>query len=137
MDAALDDEELQQYISPAWTELHSREAMIERKMRNNAIKKIPKDFGNGAMETMFEEATNEGYRAAAREIAAEANKTEIDIDPSTGEVKELPEPQEQPSIPAEETARRGLKMEEAEIHSEPENQLHRPQEAPFLDGLDD
>ena len=137
LDAALDDEELQQYISPAWTELHSREAMIERKMRNNAIKKIPKDFGNGAMETMFEEATNEGYRAAAREIAAEANKTEIDIDPSTGEVKELPEPQEQPSIPAEETARRGLKMEEAEIHSEPENQLHRPQEAPFLDGLDD
>lgn len=33
-----------QYISPAWKELVSREAMIIRKMRNNILKKIPKDF---------------------------------------------------------------------------------------------
>lgn len=31
-------------ISPAWKSAHAREAMIERKMRNNAIKKYPKDY---------------------------------------------------------------------------------------------
>lgn len=55
LEAALDDEILQPYISDAWSAPHSREAMIERKMRNNAIKKIPKDFGNGMIETLFED----------------------------------------------------------------------------------
>ncbi len=88
LDAALDDEELQQWISPSWTELHSRESMIERKMRNNAIKKIPKNFANGAMETLFEEVTDEVYRSTAREIAEHANAVPIDItvDEDTGEV---------------------------------------------------
>lgn len=90
LDGALDSEELQPYISPAWTEFQSREAMIERKMRNNAIKKIPKDFANGALETMFEETTDETYRATAREIAAHANQEpiDIDVDETTGEVIE-------------------------------------------------
>lgn len=57
-------------------------------MRNNAIKKIPKDFGNGAMETMFEETTDEAYRAASREIQDHANREMIDVqvDTNTGEV---------------------------------------------------
>lgn len=62
LDEALDDESLMQYISDAWTAPHSREAMIERKMRNNAIKKIPKDFGNGMIETLFEESADDFYR---------------------------------------------------------------------------
>lgn len=88
LDAALDDSELQPWISPAWTEFHSRESMIERKMRNNAIKKIPKDFGNGALETMFEETTDEVYRSTAREIRDNANRSMIDVqvDKNTGEV---------------------------------------------------
>lgn len=88
LDDALDDEELQSYISPAWTEFHSRESMIERKMRNNAIKKIPKDFGNGMLETLFEETTDEVYRSTAQEIKQLANSTPIDIqiDTHTGEV---------------------------------------------------
>lgn len=92
LDDILDDPELQPYISPAWTEPFSRESMIERKMRNNAIKKIPKDFGNGSLETMFEEATDETYRATAREIKQFANSEPIDIevDEDTGEVQEPP-----------------------------------------------
>lgn len=88
LDAALDDSELQPWISPAWTEFHSRESMIERKMRNNAIKKIPKDFGDGALETMFEETTDEVYRSTAREIRDNANRSMIDVqvDKNTGEV---------------------------------------------------
>lgn len=101
LDAALDDPELQPWISPAWTEFHSRESMIERKMRNNAIKKIPKDFGNGALETMFEEATDDVYRSTAREIRDNANRDMIDVqvDKNTGEVvnpEELPERTPQP-----------------------------------------
>lgn len=102
LDAALDDPELQPWISPAWTEFHSRESMIERKMRNNAIKKIPKDFGNGALETMFEEATDDVYRSTAREIRDNANRDVIDVqvDKNTGEVvnpEALPERTPQPS----------------------------------------
>ena len=93
IDDILDDPELQPYISPAWTEPFSRESMIERKMRNNAIKKIPKDFGNGALETMFEETTDETYKATAREIKQFANSEPIDIqvDEDTGELQEPPD----------------------------------------------
>lgn len=102
LDAALDDPELHPWIIPAWTEFHSRESMIERKMRNNAIKKIPKDFGNGALETMFEEATDDVYRSTAREIRDNANRDVIDVqvDKNTGEVvnpEALPERTPQPS----------------------------------------
>lgn len=115
LDAALDDPELQPWISPAWTEFHSRESMIERKMRNNAIKKIPKDFGNGALETMFEEATDDVYRSTAREIRDNANRDVIDVqvDKNTGEVvnpealpertpQTSPEPQQPEAEPAAE-----------------------------------
>lgn len=97
LDAALDDEELQPWISPAWTEYHSRESMIERKMRNNAIKKIPKDFGNGMLETMFEETTDEVYRSTSQEIKQLANSHPIDIqvDEETGEVMD-PDPPAEP-----------------------------------------
>ena len=92
LDDILDDPELQPYISPAWTEPFSRESMIERKMRNNAIKKIPKDFGNGTLETMFEETTDETYKATAREIKQFANSEpiDIDVDRDTGELKDTP-----------------------------------------------
>lgn len=45
IDEILDIPELKPYISPAWME-GSRERMILRKMRNNAVKPIPKDFAN-------------------------------------------------------------------------------------------
>lgn len=105
LDAALDDEELQPWISPAWTEYHSRESMVERKMRNNAIKKIPKDFGNGMLETMFEESTDEVYRSTAQEIKQLANSHPIDIqiDEETGEVID-PAPPAEPLEEEEEPA---------------------------------
>lgn len=40
----LDNEEFEPWISSAWRSEYSREAMIIRKMRNNIVKKIPKDF---------------------------------------------------------------------------------------------
>lgn len=95
---ALDDPELQQYISPAWTEPQSRESMIIRKMRNNVVKKIPKDFGNALVELSYTEATDESYVEVQREIAEHANTEPIDISPPSGqyaEENELPNEHEQ------------------------------------------
>lgn len=78
--AALDDPELQQYISPAWSEYHSREAMLIRKMRNNVVKKIPKDFGSAFIEMIHSEATDETYTLVREEIAEKANREPIDFD---------------------------------------------------------
>ena len=58
---ALDDETLAPYISPSWKEDFSRESMIIRKIRNNIVKKIPKDFGSPAVYESFSDASNEGY----------------------------------------------------------------------------
>ena len=77
---ALDDPDLQQYISPAWTEHQSRESMIIRKMRNNIVKKIPKDFGNAFVELTYQETTDETYTEVKREIAENANGTIIDVE---------------------------------------------------------
>lgn len=52
IDQILDVPELQPYISPAWRE-GSRERMILRKMRNNCIKPIPKDFSNSLALSMY------------------------------------------------------------------------------------
>lgn len=47
--------ELSKLISPAWKSAVSREKMIERKMRNHAIRRYPKDFGNANINTFYEE----------------------------------------------------------------------------------
>lgn len=52
IDDILNIPELQPYISPAWRE-GSQERMILRKMRNNAVKPIPKDFANGLALSMY------------------------------------------------------------------------------------
>lgn len=77
---ALDDPELQQWISPAWIDYHSRESMLIRKMRNNIVKKIPKDFGSAFIEMVHSEATDDTYASVIREIAENANSEVIDID---------------------------------------------------------
>lgn len=78
--AALDDPELQSWISPAWTEYHSREQMIIRKMRNNVVKKIPKDFGSAYVEMTYSDQTDETMARVRAEIAEHANSQDIDIE---------------------------------------------------------
>ncbi|WP_256846875.1 hypothetical protein [Paenibacillus sp. Pae108] len=78
--AALDDPELQKWISPAWTEFQSRESMIIRKIRNNIVKKIPKDFGSAFIEMIHSEATDADYSEVRREISENANQEIIDVE---------------------------------------------------------
>lgn len=60
LDQIFEDPDALKIMSPAWRAPHSREAMILRKMRNNAIKKIPKDFSDAFMAKAYE-STFEDY----------------------------------------------------------------------------
>lgn len=73
--------EARPFISMAW--LDSTESMIERKMRNNAIRNFPKDYNTMAKRSILQ--TDEVYRANQAEIEANANTEELAIE---GEVIE-------------------------------------------------
>lgn len=77
LDKILDNETLQPYISPAWTEPQSRESMIIRKMRNNVVKKIPKDFGSAIAAESYN-MMDDTYREIHAEIEDHANSVVFD-----------------------------------------------------------
>ncbi len=86
LDAAFTDEGVAKYISPAWKDPQSRESMIVRKMRNNVVKKIPKDFGNAFISLTYNDATDEEYSRVRKEIKDNANQEFLDFEP-TAEVQ--------------------------------------------------
>ena len=84
IEVILNTVELQPYISPAWRE-GSSERMILRKMRNNAIKPIPKDFSNGLALSMYNNSMSDIV-----ETPEERNVQTVDI-PET-EYREITDP---------------------------------------------
>lgn len=64
------------YISAAW--LDTPEAMIVRKMRNNAIKKFPKNLNGMASSSLLQ--LDETYKASQEEIAENENSQEFVIE---------------------------------------------------------
>lgn len=64
------------FISAAW--LDTPEAMIVRKMRNNAIKKYPKDFNAVASQSLMQ--MDETYQQVQEEIAENANSEDFIVD---------------------------------------------------------
>lgn len=78
--------EAKPYISAAW--LDTPESMMERKMRNNAIKKFPKNYDAMANRSFLQ--MDETYREVQEEIEANANKVEFI------EITEEPAQPEQP-----------------------------------------
>ena len=101
LDALLDSPEFDKFISPAWKEEQSRESMIIRKMRNNITKKIPKDFGSSFVDELYNENSDETYKAYNSEYI-EVDGQELEpvklldvngekVDVETGEVKSQPE----------------------------------------------
>jgi len=107
------DKEVMDIASPAWRSAHSSEAMILRKMRNNAIKKIPKDFKNSFVEKAYE-STFEDYdqyedktiidpeKVVETEFEESAGKENINLEvinefnEETGEVIDAPMADEKP-----------------------------------------
>lgn len=61
------------YMSAAWRE--TSEAMIVRKMRNNAIKKHPKDLNAMATQSLIQ--MDETYQQTQEEIAENANSEDF------------------------------------------------------------
>ena len=64
------------YISAAW--LDTPEQMITRKLRNNAIKKFPKDMNSMANHSLLQ--LDEGYKASREEIAENENSEPFEVD---------------------------------------------------------
>lgn len=99
LDALLDSADFDKFISPAWKEEQSRESMIIRKMCNNISKKIPKNFASSFEAEIYNENTDETYKAYNAEyVEAEEQPLEpvmladgSKVDTSTGEVKSQPE----------------------------------------------
>ena len=73
IDEMLVCEEAVPYISAAW--LDTPESMIVRKMRNNAIKKFPKNFNTMASNSLLQ--MDETYQRVQEEIAENANSVEF------------------------------------------------------------
>lgn len=119
---ALDDPDLSEYISPAWKDPQSRETMIVRKMRNNIVKKIPKDFGNAVIQMSYEESTDGEASRVRKEIAEHANRETIDVEVSeTGSNQEEEQPNHREKadpIHKNEPIQEKLKAEEQETEVE-------------------
>jgi hypothetical protein len=101
LEATLDHADFQKWISPAWTEPHSREGMIIRKMRNNATKKIPKDFGNAFVEMVHNEVIDAEYTEVRREIQENANTQPIDVRPEPEQPAVVEQEQDEADQPVE------------------------------------
>lgn len=67
------------YVSAAW--LDTPEAMIVRKMRNNAIKKFPKNLNSMASSSLLQ--LDETYKASQEEIAQNENSQEFVVEDET------------------------------------------------------
>lgn len=93
LDAIFADKEALDVMSPAWKSPQSRESMILRKMRNNAIKAMPKDFGNAFTAGAFEDASDgtinveDVVDAEVTESVATEKIEAPKIDKETGEIQ--------------------------------------------------
>lgn len=95
LDKILDCEELAPYISPAWKEPQSREQMIIRKMQNNVVKKIPKDFGSAIAAEQYN-LMDDTYKEIHADIEENANSVVFESEyKEVEEPKQIEAPQEQ------------------------------------------
>lgn len=80
------------YMSAAW--LDTSESMIVRKMRNNAIKKHPKDLNAIAKQSLMQ--MDETYQQTQEEIAENANTEDFPVEPEVAETVEEPKIADKP-----------------------------------------
>lgn len=93
LDDMFKDKELLEIMSPAWRDPHSRESMIIRKMRNNALKPIPKDFSNAYIAEAYEEAYGGSDRRKERASVdpEQVLEAEVSENMSSGDPISIPE----------------------------------------------
>jgi hypothetical protein len=109
IDEILDEKSFEAWISPAWREPYSRDLMIIRKMRNNIVKKIPKDFGSGFAAGQYEQSSqDEEFGQVTRDIGGDVDPDSrqlMDINPELEPVKsepiKTPKPRPQRTTPVQ------------------------------------
>jgi hypothetical protein len=94
------------YMSAAW--LDTSESMIVRKMRNNAIKKHPKDLNAIAKQSLMQ--MDETYQQTQEEIAENANTEDFPVEPEVAETVEEPKMAETPERVAAEVIENGYDL---------------------------
>ncbi|MFX4076280.1 hypothetical protein ACNPLQ_12650, partial [Enterococcus faecalis] len=87
LDDILDSQEYQSYISPAWKSPQSRESMIVRKMRNNIVKKIPKNFENAYVAMQYQSQDDEVVKLVRKDVT-EQTAQEVAKEPVTSHEKD-------------------------------------------------
>jgi hypothetical protein len=127
LDGSLNDTEIQKRISPAWKDEQSKESMIIRKMRNNIVKKIPKDFGHALVEMSYDDSTNDYQSKVRQEINDYANGEIIDVE--TDESPQEAEHQEEQNVSEAETETQP-EQEPSENKSDQQEQT-KEEKAPF------
>lgn len=68
--------ELDEFISPAWKSLHSRESMIVRKIRNNITRPIPKNLKNAYISSLYQELLDDDVLRGPSDMDPRINKEE-------------------------------------------------------------
>lgn len=76
------------FISAAW--LDTPESMIVRKMRNNAIKKYPKNFNSMAKQSFLE--MDDTYTSVQSEIEENANSQDFEVDEESEDIETVENP---------------------------------------------
>lgn len=110
LDKFLANPEVKRFINPTYTSFGSREAMILRKMQNNALKQYPKDYESSIVakavsdmaedydESLDEKPSEEPRRDVVEAVEQETSAPQsgeqvpdFSVDVETGEVKEKPQ----------------------------------------------
>lgn len=142
LDDLLKDETFEKYISPAWKD--SSDQMIIRKMRNNVVKKYPKNFENALISRNYNEATDESVQRVRRTVNEEANQEVIDFDdiPIAKDLEPKLEDDQQNEIidsdPPEETSKKDEIIEPVENKPEPVKESRKePEQTSMFKNLND
>ena len=84
--------------------------MIIRKMRNNIMKKIPKDFGSAAVAHTYNMIDDGVYREVHEEIEANANQEEFVVE-ELAQIEEKPAPKTVADVTAGAKEKEAVKVE--------------------------
>lgn len=126
LDEILDDKSLESFISPAWRSPQSREQMIIRKMRNNIVKKIPKDFGTGLAAGQYEQSADSDDREITKDAGGD-----VDLMIEAPQTIDIVPEQEPETPPA--PVRKPEPVKPPRVHPQPQAQPPVPEEPSFDD----
>jgi len=84
LEEMLNDDELRGIMSPAWRDPHSQEAMIVRKMRNNATKKYPKEYENVYVKQAYEKTFDDYEQYQEKPAIDQSKVVDAEVDELAG-----------------------------------------------------